>query len=187
MPFAIPIVWREGKGCVKNCYFCMMNIQRISYKNKHHVQYPDVPSAKRPISHDPDFPIPKPDGNIEYSSYSDYSDMTIVSGDGTHKPEDNNQQVPLTQAEFNNLTQNLNFSKESAQLLGSHLKKKHLFAQWCYWYQDNERELRKFSHSRISDHWFTATTLLDWSNQWAKSMMRQNGDFLLTHPAEVTK
>ena len=71
--------------------------------------------------------------------------MTVVAGDDTYKPEEDDQQVPLIQVELNNLTQDMNFSKES-HLLGSHLKEKHLLAPrtMFYWYQNRKRELRQF-------------------------------------------
>ena len=53
--------------------------------------------------------------------------MTVVAGDDTYKLEEDDQPVLWIQAEFNNLTRDLNLSKESAQLLGSCLKEKHLF------------------------------------------------------------
>ena len=49
MPFAIPMVWREGNDHITDCYFCMINLKEINCKNKHHVQYFDVPSVIRPI------------------------------------------------------------------------------------------------------------------------------------------
>ena len=112
--------------------------------------------------------------------------MTVVPGDDAYKQKVDDQPIPLTQAEFNDLTQDLNLSKESAQLLDSHLKEKHLLARGTtfYWYQDCEKELRQFF---MFYHWLIATKLLDWSNQQAWSMMLWNGDFLLTHPAEVSK
>ena len=68
--------------------------------------------------------------------------MTVVAGNDAYKSEENNLPVPLT----HDLTQDLNISKESAQLLGSHFKEKHLLAQVTifYWYQDHKKELRQF-------------------------------------------
>ena len=43
--------------------------------------------------------------------------MTYVPGNDAYEPEDD-QPVPLTQAELNDLARALNLSKESAQLLG---------------------------------------------------------------------
>ena len=76
MSFAILMVWRKGKDHITDCYFCMINLKGIFCKNKHHVQYSEVPSAIRPISDGLHLPVPKPDGNMEYSSDSKYSEMT---------------------------------------------------------------------------------------------------------------
>ena len=70
----------------------------------------------------PDLPVPEQDGNMKYSSDSEHSDITVVAGDDAYKSEENDQPVPLTQAELNDMRQDLNLSKESAQLLGSHLQ-----------------------------------------------------------------
>ena len=146
IPFAIPMVWREGKDHITDCYFCMINLRGINRKNKHHVQYPDVPSAIRPIPYCPDLPVPTPVGNMELSSKSEYSDMTVVAGNEVYQPKNDDQPVPLTQAELNNLTRDLNLSKESAQLLGSRLIEKHLLVlgTMFYWHRDRERESGQF-------------------------------------------
>ena len=85
MPFAIPMVWGKGKD-ILDCYFCMINLKGMNYKNKHHVQYPDVPSAIRPIPHSPDLPVHEPDVHMKYHSDSEHSDMNFVSEDDTYKP-----------------------------------------------------------------------------------------------------
>ena len=90
----------------------MINLKGINCKKKHQVQYPDVSSAIRTILHGPDLPVPEPEGNVEYSYDSKHSDMTIKTGDDAYKLEEDNQSLPLTQAEFNDLTQDLNLSKE---------------------------------------------------------------------------
>ena len=62
MPSASPMVWREGKDLIMDCYFCRINLRGINCKNKHHVQYPDVTSA-----------------------YSEHSDKTVVARDDAYK------------------------------------------------------------------------------------------------------
>ena len=92
------MVWREGKDRITDCYFCIIILKGINRKNKHHVQYPDVPSALKLIPQGPDLSVPEPDGNMEYCSDFEYSDMTVVAGDDTYKPEEDDQPVPLTQS-----------------------------------------------------------------------------------------
>ena len=75
MPFAVPMMWRDGKDHVTDCYFCMTNLHGINRKNKHCVQYSDIPSAIRPVPHGPSLPVPKPDVAIKSSSESE-SDNT---------------------------------------------------------------------------------------------------------------
>ena len=103
-------------------------------------------SAIGPISHGPDCPVSEPDGNVEYSSDSKHSDMTVVAGVDAHKLEEDAQPVPLAQSGLNSLTWDLHLSKESAQLLSSCLKEKHLLTSRTtfYRYCDSERELRQF-------------------------------------------
>ena len=92
----------------------MINQKVKKWKNKLHVQYPDVLSAIRPIPHGSNLLVTEPDGNMRYSSDFELTDMTFVAGDDTYKPEEDDQPVPLTQAELNDLTQGRNLSKESA-------------------------------------------------------------------------
>jgi len=58
MPYAIPMAWREPRDHDSDCYFCMTKITGCSTKNKHKIQYPDIPSAIRPVLHDETMPIP---------------------------------------------------------------------------------------------------------------------------------
>ena len=62
------MVSRKGKDHIIDCYFCIINLKGINRKNKHHVQYPDVPSAIRLILHGPDRPVP---GDDAYKSEKD--------------------------------------------------------------------------------------------------------------------
>ena len=74
----------------------MINLKGINRKNKRQVQYPDVSSAISPILHGPDLPVPESDSNMEYSSDSKHSDMTVVAGHDAYKPEEDDQPEPLT-------------------------------------------------------------------------------------------
>jgi len=65
MPFAVPMVWREPKNHIDDCYFCMVNISGYNKKNKSNIIYPNLPSAIRPIPHDPELPVPVPSKAFE--------------------------------------------------------------------------------------------------------------------------
>ena len=81
----------------------MINLKVINPKNKHHVQYPDVPSAINPVSHGPDLPVPEPNVTMESSSDPESSDKTDTAECNAYRPEEDDQPVPLTQAELNDL------------------------------------------------------------------------------------
>ena len=85
------MVWKDGKYHITDNYFSMINVKGINHMNKHHAKCPDVPSDIRLISNDPDFTVPEPDGNMEYRSDSERSYMSVVAGDDTYKPEEDEQ------------------------------------------------------------------------------------------------
>ena len=104
MPFAVPMVWREGKDHVTDCYYCMTNLQGINRKNKHCVQYTDIPSAIRPVPHGPNLPVPNPDVDIESSSESKSDNIYNRTEGAEYWSEENNWPVTLTHANFIDLT-----------------------------------------------------------------------------------
>ena len=60
MPFTIPMIWHEPRNHVDDCYFCVFDIRSNNLKNKKEINYPNLLSAKRPISHGPGLPVPSP-------------------------------------------------------------------------------------------------------------------------------
>ena len=58
LAFGFPMVWREPKGHGKECYFCSCVVDGCNIKNKHKIQYPNLPYAVRPIPRGPGVPIP---------------------------------------------------------------------------------------------------------------------------------
>ena len=58
LKFGVPMVWREPKNHVDDCYFCLVNVKGFNKKNKQHLQYPNIHSAIRPIPHSDKVPIP---------------------------------------------------------------------------------------------------------------------------------
>ena len=69
----------------------MINVKGINRKNKHHVQYSDLPSTIRLIP---------------------YGTDAVEAGEDGYKPEETIQPVILTHRELNELTRDMNLSKE---------------------------------------------------------------------------
>ena len=57
MPFAIPMIWREPKDHIQDCYFCLVNVKEFSSKTKSKIAYPNLDSTSRPVPHDASLPI----------------------------------------------------------------------------------------------------------------------------------
>ena len=49
--FGVPMIWREPRNHVTNCYFCMVNTKDVGKKNQHKISYPSIPLAIRPAPH----------------------------------------------------------------------------------------------------------------------------------------
>ena len=58
LPFGVPMVWREPKEHLTDCYFCLANTKGIGKKNRQKISYPSIPSAIRPVLHSHKLPPP---------------------------------------------------------------------------------------------------------------------------------
>jgi len=58
MAFGIPLIWREPKDHVTDCYFCLVNTQGFNAKNKSKIEYPKFPSAIPPFANCDEIPVP---------------------------------------------------------------------------------------------------------------------------------
>lgn len=69
MPLSIPMIWREQKGDLTDCYFCLIHIKGITSK-KYTVKYPNMASAIRPVPHSEEYPETKFPDSITLSDNS---------------------------------------------------------------------------------------------------------------------
>lgn len=124
MPFAVPMVWREPRNHVDDCYFCMTNIKGITSKTKRSIQYPNVPSAMRPVPHDNSLPIPQPPESYTLDSESDSRSTSPEAGPSYIPSSIDLPDTPhlITQGELNDLVRDLDLPKTKAELLGSRLQ-----------------------------------------------------------------
>jgi len=144
LSFAIPMVWREPTNHSDDCYFCSCNVQGFNSSNKKDIVYPDLPSARRPVPHGPDLPLPFPPARQEllFSSSSMVESMD-ASVDESYEPTSCDSAPKLfTQGELNDLVRALGLTKDSAELLGSRLNAKNLLSEdTSYsWYRNRDKE-----------------------------------------------
>ena len=122
LKFGIPMVWREPTNHVTDCYFCAIDVTGINRKNRSSLKYPDLESARRPVAHCDEIPVPVP-GELtdiseeDFSSVEEYEEEELVV-------LDDDVPNPFLQKELNDLVRDLSLSKSSAELLASRLRGK---------------------------------------------------------------
>ena len=65
LSFAVPVVWREPRDRVVDCYFCRDNTEGIGKKNWRKILDLSIPFTIRPIPHCNKLPIPDFSGFAE--------------------------------------------------------------------------------------------------------------------------
>ena len=83
MPFAIPIVCKERKKSHYELKFLHDKPKRNKSLEQAQSLKPRCTFCQSLVG----FPIPEPDGNMEYGFDSEHRDMTVVAGDDIYKPE----------------------------------------------------------------------------------------------------
>jgi len=134
MPFAILMVWREPTDHVSDCYLCLTSITGVTAKTKHTVQYPNLPSAMKPVPHSAELPVPKPLTNMTLNDSESGDDVGQVNDNMDCDPtyavaSSSNEPHLLTQWDLNDIVRDLNLSNKQAELLGSRLKGWNLLRQ----------------------------------------------------------
>ncbi|UYV81646.1 hypothetical protein LAZ67_20001789 [Cordylochernes scorpioides] len=111
MPFAVPMIWREPKDHSSDCYFCLTKTTGITSKSRHTVEYPDLPSAMRPVPHSDILPVPQPPENVIFSD--DDSDRREQQwGDTNFEAGALSEPHLLTQGDLNDLAQKYAFFRK---------------------------------------------------------------------------
>ena len=123
MPFAVPMIWREPTNHATDCYFCLTNVKGMNKKNKNKIQYPNIPSALRPVPHSDDLPIPVPAAHLD--------DLPDTESESPNESDDNyiaadNEPRRFSQDDLDDLIRDLDLSKASAELLASRLLERNL-------------------------------------------------------------
>ena len=134
MPFAVPMTWREPTEHSINCYFCKLPPvgKGLSKKYKLTVQYPNIPSAIRPVPHGEGLPVPDAPESFSLESDEEEDETSgpepSMSHDPDFVPSCSPEQHLITQGELNDLVRDLELPKSKAELLGFRLQQWHLLA-----------------------------------------------------------
>ncbi len=150
--FTVPMVWREPRNHVDDCYFCLTKTQGYNAKNKKKISYPNLDSAIRPILHNDEVPVPVAPVSMNDIDLSDLD--TSASSDAEAGTASDDEYMPsaliepqlFTQIELKDLVRDLDLPKDVAELLGSRLQEKHLLgAETSFsWYRHREEEFVPF-------------------------------------------
>lgn len=156
MPFAVPMIWRESKDHVTDCYFCLVPPlqQGISKKKKWTLTYPTLPSATRPIPHGEGLPVPEPPNECRLEPNGQEVDTSEPSSQEPSSSQDPEFSVDLspgkphkiTQNELSDLIRDLNLSKDKSEVLASRLQQWNLLESdvKISVYRNREKDLTPF-------------------------------------------
>jgi hypothetical protein len=146
MPFGIPMMWLEPKNHTDDCYFCTLNMAGFNRNKKKTWTYPNLESARRPVPHSQDIPVPIYKELPSESEYSPTDDSQMsISYSASSEKSDSGPQI-FAQKDLNDLIRDLGLSKESSELLASRLLERNLLQPETKvtFYRRRERELLKF-------------------------------------------
>ena len=155
MPFAVPMVWRNPTDHISDCYFCMTPpvSKGLSRKKKHGIQYPNIPSAIRPVPHGEILPVPK--APEKYTLDSDEQEIESSASSGEFPMSSQESYVAscishephfISQNELNDLVRDFELPKTKSELLGSRLQQWNLLADGVRIskYRDRQQQLEPF-------------------------------------------
>ena len=80
----------EGENHGTDCYFCVINLTGINRKKRSSLKYPDLQSARRPVAHFDEIPVPVvgelPDISDEDSSGVEENEEEVILDEGGPHP-----------------------------------------------------------------------------------------------------
>lgn len=146
LKFGVPMVWREPKNHHDDCYFCMVRTTGYNGKNKHTLVYPNLESARIPVLHCEEVPIPTftslPEIESE-SSCTSQDEAGYFLADDNFTPDLSNEPSLFGQGDLNDLVRDLNLSKQQSEVLASRLKQRALLQPGAKvsFYRNREKDL----------------------------------------------
>ncbi|GFX53684.1 uncharacterized protein TNCV_1596301 [Trichonephila clavipes] len=141
------MIWGEPKNHSDDCYFCSCLVQAFNLKNSKDISYPSIiRSAIRPVPHGPGLPIPSDPDTLD-NILDDLDQVSHISSDSDegYDPGTNDPEL-FSQSDLNDLVRDLGLPKDTAEVLGSRLKERHLLNSGVSfsWYRFREKEFVPF-------------------------------------------
>ena len=114
---------------VNDCYFCLTPSMKKGFnrKKKSLIEYPNTPSAIRPVPHSYELPIPEPcEVDLLSSDDAESSEESCISEPSTSRNEEfgftTSEPHLINESELNDLVRDLDLPKGKAELLASRLE-----------------------------------------------------------------
>ena len=125
MVFSVPLIWREQRDHITDCYAYLTKITGYNQRNRKKILYSNQPSAVRLVSHSADLPVPitpmrllelQGESSDNSKSLSRDSDDTFQLRQEATKPH------LISHEDLNDLVRDLNLTKSNCELLASRLQ-----------------------------------------------------------------
>ncbi|UYV77462.1 hypothetical protein LAZ67_15001094 [Cordylochernes scorpioides] len=126
LTFGIPMAWRLLKYHDNDCCFCVQDLKHFNRNGKKELIYKDLYSARLPIPHSPNSPLPVFSSSANNPLYDESEDTTQkdIELDDSDSENYEEQECPkrFSQPKLNYLTRDLRLSKQDAEMFASRLK-----------------------------------------------------------------
>ena len=112
--FGIPMVWREPNNHFNECYFCLVDLKGFIRYKKKTWNYPDLGSARRPVPHCEEVPVPEfidlPDVFMEYNGFREEVESSASDSGESAFEISSSILEQFKQEKLSDLVRNLNLS-----------------------------------------------------------------------------
>ena len=125
MGFAVPVIWREQRDHICDCYFCLTKTKGHNHRNRKKILYPNLPSDIRPVPHSADLPvlITQPCLPEQKGGSSENSENSSCDSDDTfHLSQEATKPHLISQEDLDDLVRDLILTKSNSELLASRLQ-----------------------------------------------------------------
>ena len=149
LPFAVPMLWKEHKHHLTDCYCCLAKIDAHNSGSKRTIVYPNIPSALWPVVHDGSLPVAKPPQQLtlhEEELTNTYPEHEPGPSCSSVHPDFPERIVPhlISQSELNDLVRHRSLSKIQAEHLAPRLHGGNFLQQVFSVYRQRQQSLLSF-------------------------------------------